>query len=142
MWHVVLVQPEIPPNTGNVIRLCANTGAILHLIRPLGFDLDHAKLRRAGLDYHEFTDVRVHDDFAQFEREVHPQRVFAFSTRSQRCYSDPTFAAGDAFVFGCETRGLPQSLIDALPDQQRRRGRPSNLFGDYQNRPSTLYPAR
>lgn len=121
MWHVVLFQPEIPPNTGNVIRLCANSGAALHLIRPLGFDLDHAKLRRAGLDYHEFARVQVHDDFAAFEREIRPARVFAFSTRGRRSYADVAFAAGDAFVFGCETRGLPDALLDALPEPQRLR---------------------
>ena len=84
MWHVVLFNPEIPPNTGNIIRLCANSGAWLHLIQPLGFDLDHAKLRRAGLDYHEFARVQVHDDFATFLRDVAPARLFAFSTRGSR----------------------------------------------------------
>lgn len=121
MWHVVLFQPEIPPNTGNVIRLCANSGAQLHLIRPLGFDLDHAKLRRAGLDYHEFARVHAHDDFDAFVRTVGPTRVFAFSTRGRRCYADVTFAAGDAFVFGPETRGLPDVMLDALPDEQLLR---------------------
>lgn len=121
MWHVVLVEPEIPPNTGNVIRLCANTGAALHLIRPLGFDLDHAKLRRAGLDYHEFTRVQVHDDFNAFVATVKPNRVFALSTRGRTGYAEVSFAAGDAFVFGCETRGLPDGLIDTLPESQRLR---------------------
>jgi tRNA (cytidine/uridine-2'-O-)-methyltransferase len=119
MWHVVLFNPEIPPNTGNVIRLCA--GARLHLIRPLGFDLDHAKLRRAGLDYHEFARVQVHDDFAAFLGDVNPPRVFALSTRGRRCYADVAFAPGDAFVFGCETRGLPDTVIDALPESARLR---------------------
>lgn len=121
MWHVVLFNPEIPPNTGNVIRLCANSGAQLHLIRPLGFDLDHAKLRRAGLDYHEFANVRVHDDFDAFLRDVQPARVLALSTRGRRCYADVDFKAGDAFLFGCETRGLPDAMIDALPEPQRLR---------------------
>ena len=121
MWHVVLFNPEIPPNTGNVIRLCANSGARLHLIRPLGFDLDHAKLRRAGLDYHEFARVQVHDDFAAFLGDVNPPRVFALSTRGRRCYADVAFAPGDAFVFGCETRGLPDTVIDALPESARLR---------------------
>ena len=121
MWHVVLHNPEIPPNTGNVIRLCANSGAQLHLIRPLGFDLDHAKLRRAGLDYHEFARVRVHDDFDAFLGAAQPARVFALSTRGRRCYAEVDFAAGDAFVFGCETRGLPDAMIDALPEAQRLR---------------------
>ncbi|HQW81372.1 MAG: tRNA (cytidine(34)-2'-O)-methyltransferase [Rhodanobacteraceae bacterium] len=119
MWHVVLFNPEIPPNTGNIIRLCANSGAWLHLIQPLGFDLDHAKLRRAGLDYHEFARVQVHDDFATFLRDVAPARLFAFSTRGSRCYADVDFAAGDAFVFGCETRGLPDAMIDTLPESAR-----------------------
>jgi len=121
MWHVVLFNPEIPPNTDNVIRLCANSGARLHLIRPLGFDLDHAKLRRAGLDYHEFARVQVHDDFAAFLGDVNPPRVFALSTRGRRCYADVAFAPGDAFMFGCETRGLPDTVIDALPESARLR---------------------
>ena len=121
MWHVVLHNPEIPPNTGNVIRLCANSGAQLHLIRPLGFDLDHAKLRRAGLDYHEFARVQVHDDFESFLSAVQPPRVFVLSTRGRRGYAEVAFAAGDAFVFGCETRGLPDAMIDALPEPQRLR---------------------
>ena len=119
MWHVVLFNPEIPPNTGNVIRLCANSGARLHLIEPLGFDLDHAKLRRAGLDYREFARVQVHADFESFLHDVQPPRVFALSTRGRRCYADVQFVAGDALVFGCETRGLPDVMIDALPESHR-----------------------
>jgi len=128
MLHVVLYQPEIPPNTGNVIRLCANSGARLHLIRPLGFELDHAKLRRAGLDYHEFADVAVHDDLAAFEAAVRPARLFALSTRGRTTYTDAGFGANDAVVFGPETRGLPQELLDALPPEQRLRlpMRPNN----------------
>jgi tRNA (cytidine/uridine-2'-O-)-methyltransferase len=121
MVHVVLYQPEIPPNTGNVIRLCANTGARLHLIRPLGFDLDHAKLRRAGLDYHEFAAVAVHDDLDAFVAAARPGRVFALSTRGVTRYDDVRFGADDALVFGPETRGLPQALLDALPPTQRLR---------------------
>ena len=121
MLHVVLYQPEIPPNTGNVIRLCANTGARLHLIRPLGFGLDHAKLRRAGLDYHEFADVSVHDTLESFTAAVRPPRLFALSTRGRTLYADARFADGDAVVFGPETRGLPQDLLDALPAAQRLR---------------------
>lgn len=121
MLHVVLYQPEIPPNTGNVIRLCANSGARLHLIRPLGFDLDHAKLRRAGLDYHEFADVRVHDDLDAFAAAAKPARLFALSTRGRTNYADARFDTDDAVVFGPETRGLPQALLDALaPEQQLR----------------------
>jgi len=121
MLHVVLYQPEIPPNTGNIIRLCANSGARLHLIRPLGFDLDHAKLRRAGLDYHEFTDVAVHDDLDAFVRAARPARLFALSTRGSTLYTNAQFADDDAVVFGPETRGLPQTVLDALPPQQRLR---------------------
>ena len=121
MLHVVLYQPEIPPNTGNVIRLCANSGARLHLIRPLGFELDHAKLRRAGLDYHEFASVAVYDDLDAFVAAVRPPRVFALSTRGQALYTQAQFTADDAVVFGPETRGLPQALLDQLPAEQRLR---------------------
>lgn len=118
MLHVVLYQPEIPPNTGNVIRLCANSGARLHLIRPLGFEPDHAKLRRAGLDYHEFADMAIHDDLDAFASAVHPKRMFALSTRSRMLYTTARFDADDAVIFGPETRGLPQSLLDSLPASQ------------------------
>ena len=121
MLHVVLYQPEIPPNTGNVIRLCANSGARLHLIRPLGFDLDHAKLRRAGLDYAEFAAVAVHEDLDAFLAAARPSRLFALSTRASTLYTSVQFGADDAVVFGPETRGLPQSLLDALPPAQRLR---------------------
>jgi tRNA (cytidine/uridine-2'-O-)-methyltransferase len=119
--HVVLYEPEIPPNTGNVIRLCANSGARLHLIRPLGFDLDHAKLRRAGLDYHEFADVAVHDDLDAFITDARPARLFALSTRGRHLYTNVRFGADDAVLFGPETRGLPQAVIDGLPPEQRLR---------------------
>ena len=119
--HVVLLEPEIPPNTGNVIRLCANTGAALHLIRPLGFDLDHAKLRRAGLDYREFADISVHEDLDAFVAEVAPARMFALSARGTRRYDHVAYAANDALLFGPETRGLPQAVLDALPAEQRLR---------------------
>ncbi|MGA8278463.1 MAG: tRNA (cytidine(34)-2'-O)-methyltransferase [Rhodanobacteraceae bacterium] len=118
MLHVVLFEPQIPPNTGNVIRLCANTGAVLHLIRPLGFDLDHAKLRRAGLDYGEFADVCVHNDLATFVADVAPTRLLALSTRGTSRYDRIAYAAGDALLFGPETRGLPQEVLDALPSAQ------------------------
>ena len=121
MIHVVLYQPEIPPNTGNVIRLCANSGARLHLIRPLGFELDHAKLRRAGLDYHEFADVDVHDTLDAFIATVQPQRLFALSTRGATLYANATFVENDAVLFGPETRGLPQAVLDGLPPEQRLR---------------------
>ena len=119
--HVVLFQPEIPPNTGNVIRLCANTGAALHLIRPLGFDLDDKKLRRAGLDYHEFARVAVHDDLDAFLAAVSPRRLFAVSTRGRMRYDCVAYTDDDALLFGPETRGLPQEILDALPEEQRLR---------------------
>jgi tRNA (cytidine/uridine-2'-O-)-methyltransferase len=119
MLHVILLHPEIPPNTGNVIRLCANTGAALHLVRPLGFVLDDARLRRAGLDYHEYARVAVHDDLTQCLAALHAPRVFAFSTRGTRRHTEASFADGDALLFGCETAGLPQTVLDALPPQQR-----------------------
>ena len=119
--HVVLYQPEIPPNTGNVIRLCANTGAALHLIRPLGFDLDDRKLRRAGLDYHEFARVAVHDDLDAFLAAVSPRRLFAVSTRGRMRYDRVEYADDDALLFGPETRGLPQEILDGLPEEQRLR---------------------
>jgi len=119
--HVVLFQPEIPPNTGNVIRLCANSGAGLHLVRPLGFDLDDKKLRRAGLDYREYARVAVHDDLAAFMDAVAPRRLFAVSTRGRVRYDTVAYAEDDALLFGPETRGLPQSIIDELPAEQRLR---------------------
>jgi len=118
MLHVVLYQPEIPPNTGNVIRLCANTGSHLHLIEPLGFDLDDRKLRRAGLDYHEWADVSVHATLEQFNERVAPNRLWAVSTRGKRTHTQVAYEAGDAFLFGPETRGLPQALIDKLGPEQ------------------------
>ena len=121
MLHVVLYEPEIPPNTGNVIRLCANSGARLHLIRPLGFDLDHAKLRRAGLDYHEFAEVTTHENLDAFVADVRPARLFALSTRGRHLYTNAQFRADDAVLFGPETRGLPQAVIDDLPPEQRLR---------------------
>jgi tRNA (cytidine/uridine-2'-O-)-methyltransferase len=119
MFHVVLHEPEIPPNTGNIIRLCANTGAFLHLVRPLGFELDDAKLRRAGLDYHEFASVREHDSLANFKLEVKPRSVFALSTRGVISYVEPDYRPGDALVFGPETRGLPASFLESLPSENR-----------------------
>ena len=121
MLHVILYRPEIPPNTGNVIRLCANTGAALHLIRPLGFELDDARLRRAGLDYHEYAALAVHDSLdACLDAIGHP-RVFAFSTRGRVAHVDAAFQRGDALLFGCETAGLPGEVLDAIPAPQRLR---------------------
>ncbi len=118
---VLLYQPEIPPNTGNVIRLCANTGARLHLIEPLGFRLEDRQLKRAGLDYHEYARVQVHATLEAALASIAPKRLFALSTRGALRYDQPRYAAGDAFLFGPETRGLPQSVLDALPPEQRLR---------------------
>ncbi|MGN7831726.1 tRNA (uridine(34)/cytosine(34)/5-carboxymethylaminomethyluridine(34)-2'-O)-methyltransferase TrmL [Pseudoxanthomonas sp. 22568] len=118
---VLLYQPEIPPNTGNVIRLCANTGARLHLIRPLGFDLDDRQLRRAGLDYHEYANLQVHDSLDAALAALAPARLFALSTRGTARFDQPRYQPGDAFLFGPETRGLPQDVLDALPAEHRLR---------------------
>jgi tRNA (cytidine/uridine-2'-O-)-methyltransferase len=119
MFHIVLYEPEIPPNTGNVIRLCANTGAQLHLIHPLGFSLDDKRLRRAGLDYHEWATLREHGSFDEFIQSVEPGRLFALTTKGRRCYAQADFKPGDALMFGPETRGLPRTLLDSLPEPQR-----------------------
>jgi tRNA (cytidine/uridine-2'-O-)-methyltransferase len=121
MLHVILFRPEIPPNTGNVIRLCANTGAALHLIRPLGFALDDARLRRAGLDYHEYASVAVHDDLALCLAAIGTPRVFAFSTRGRVAHVDARYADGDALLFGCETAGLPAEVLETIPAERRLR---------------------
>ncbi|MCK5876680.1 MAG: tRNA (uridine(34)/cytosine(34)/5-carboxymethylaminomethyluridine(34)-2'-O)-methyltransferase TrmL [Candidatus Marithrix sp.] len=114
MLNCVLYQPEIPPNTGNIIRLCANTGVQLHLIHPLGFRLNDKKLKRAGLDYHEWANVQEHDSLSDFTETVSSQRVFACSTKGNTNYSIPNYQAGDTFLFGPETRGLPQSILDSV----------------------------
>ncbi len=114
MLHLVLYQPEIPPNTGNIIRLCANTRTALHLIEPLGFDWDDKRLRRAGLDYREFADVARHPSLEAFRDAVGNPRLFGLSTRAKRSYADAIFEAGDAIMFGPETRGLPDAVLDAL----------------------------
>jgi len=116
--HIALYEPEIPPNTGNIIRLCANTGALLHLIQPLGFSLDDKQLRRAGLDYHEFANLRTYSSYDEFLNELKPDRVFAFSTRGQRSYAEANYQDGDVLLFGPETRGLPQALLESLPPDQ------------------------
>jgi tRNA (cytidine/uridine-2'-O-)-methyltransferase len=121
MFHVVLYQPEIPPNTGNVMRLCANTGMRLHLIEPLGFRLADKDLRRAGLDYREWVDVRTYPSLEQFVAEIRPPRLLAFSTRATRLYTDMHYGRDDALLFGPETRGLPATLLDSLPPDQRLR---------------------
>ncbi|MGZ5049827.1 MAG: tRNA (uridine(34)/cytosine(34)/5-carboxymethylaminomethyluridine(34)-2'-O)-methyltransferase TrmL [Methylobacter sp.] len=114
MLHIVLFEPEIPANTGNIIRLCANTGTQLHLIKPLGFDLDDKKLRRAGLDYHEWVAVKVHESLADFMADVKPGRVFALTTKGRKMYSNVCFQAQDALLFGPETRGLPAEVLADL----------------------------
>jgi len=116
--HVALYEPEIPPNTGNVMRLCANTGARLHLIDPLGFDLDDARLRRAGLDYRDLAVVTRHADLATCLAVSGARRVLAFSTRGRRLYSEANYREDDLLLFGPETRGLPQALLDGLPGDQ------------------------
>ena len=121
MIHVILFQPEIPPNTGNIIRLCANTGAHLHLVEPLGFALDDTKLRRAGLDYHEFARLQVHASLDHCLASLPSPRVFAFSARSSMRFDGVSFRAGDALLFGPETRGLPEAVIAAIPAENRLR---------------------
>lgn len=121
MLHVILFQPEIPPNTGNVIRLCANAGASLHLIRPLGFELDHAKLRRAGLDYHEFVNVVAHGGLDACLAALRQPRVFAFTSHATHRYTDIRFADGDALLFGRETSGLPDEVLATIPASQHLR---------------------
>jgi tRNA (cytidine/uridine-2'-O-)-methyltransferase len=115
MFDVLLYQPEIPPNTGNIIRLCANAGCRLHLIEPLGFTLDRPAVRRAGLDYAELAAVSVHRDLASCLAGLAGARVFAVETGAARCYSDVAFRPGDALLFGPETRGLPQAVLAGMP---------------------------
>ncbi len=121
MFYVILFEPEIPPNTGNIIRLCANTGAGLHLVEPLGFELDEPRLKRAGLDYREFADVTTHASLDDCLEALERPRVFALSTRNKQRYDQAVFRAGDALLFGPETRGLPQAILDDLPPEQRLR---------------------
>jgi tRNA (cytidine/uridine-2'-O-)-methyltransferase len=116
MIHVVLYKPEIPPNTGNIIRPCANTGATLHFIRPLGFELDDKRLRRAGLDYHEWVSVRTHASLNAFMTAVNPVTLYAVSTRGKRLYTDVAYTCGTALLYGPETCGLPASVLAELPD--------------------------
>jgi tRNA (cytidine/uridine-2'-O-)-methyltransferase len=121
MLHVVLFEPEIPPNTGNIIRLCANTGFELHLIKPLGFPLEDAKLKRAGLDYHEFARMHIHENYSaclEFLEKMEAGRIFACSTKGQKIYSEINFQKGDVLLFGPETRGLPPEIRESLPQEQ------------------------
>lgn len=118
MFHVALYQPEIPPNTGNIIRLCANTGTELHLIHPLGFAPDDKQVKRAGLDYHEWARVHHHQDYSMFTKEMTGKRIFACSTKGKCSYVQPYYQSGDVFLFGPETRGLPKTVLEQLPADQ------------------------
>jgi tRNA (cytidine/uridine-2'-O-)-methyltransferase len=119
--HVVLYQPEIPPNTGNIIRICANTGASLHLIRPLGFDWDDKRLRRAGLDYHDFTRVSLYDNLSQCEEQLCDQRWFAMTTKGSRNFAEIAFQSDDVLLYGPETRGLPDDVLSPWPQDRKLR---------------------
>jgi tRNA (cytidine/uridine-2'-O-)-methyltransferase len=119
MFHIVLVEPEIPPNAGNIIRLTANAGACLHLIRPLGFDLSDKQLRRAGMDYRDLAAVSEHDSWDDFLATVNPARAFAVSTKGRRCYAEVEFRPWDALVFGPESRGLSSSLLSSFDARDR-----------------------
>lgn len=121
MLDIILYQPEIPPNTGNIVRLCANTGFSLHLIEPLGFDLDEKKVRRAGLDYHDFARVSRHASLQDYIEQQQPARLFACTTKGTKYFTDVQYQAGDALLFGPETRGLPEDIIFSLPEAQRLR---------------------
>lgn len=121
MFHVILFQPEIPPNTGNVIRLCANSGCHLHLIEPLGFELDDKRLRRAGLDYHEYAPLQRHASLDACLQALGNPRVFAFTTKGSQPFHDVAFKPGDAFLFGPESRGLPEEVREQYPPEQRLR---------------------
>src|SRR6185437_9822404 len=115
MFHIILIEPEIPPNTGNIIRLCANTGAQLHLIEPLGFMPDDKKLKRAGLDYHDWTKVKIYPDLNNCLQQINARRVFALSTHGKQCYSKVNYQPDDVFLFGPETRGINKDLLASMP---------------------------
>jgi tRNA (cytidine(34)-2'-O)-methyltransferase len=118
MLHVVLFEPEIPPNTGNIIRLCANTGFQLHLIEPLGFEIDDKRMRRAGLDYAEFARMNIHPNLDACLESINAKNVWAMTTKATRIHSDASFEAGDVLLFGPETRGLPEAVRNSLPQDQ------------------------
>ena len=119
MLKIIIVEPEIPPNTGNIIRLCANTGCCLHLVKPLGFELDDAKLRRAGLDYREWASVEVHEAYEEFLQSANPQQIYTFSKFHTRIYTEAKFRPGDALVFGSETKGLAESIRQSVDSQRQ-----------------------
>lgn len=121
MFHVVLYQPEIPPNTGNIIRLCANSGANLHLIHPLGFEINDKRVRRAGLDYHEWASVQEYHSIDEFVQKNNPNRIFACTTKAKQTYSNVNYQKDDVFLFGPETRGLPHDVLETFPEQQKIR---------------------
>lgn len=121
MLHIALFEPEIPPNTGNIIRLCANTGAQLHLIEPLGFKLDDKRLRRAGLDYHEFANIRTHTDFQAFQQWQEQRRVFACTTKARQHHHEVRYRDEDILLFGPESRGLPDPVLNCLADEFKIR---------------------
>ncbi len=121
MLDIVLYQPEIPPNTGNIVRLCANTGFSLHLIEPLGFDWEDKKVRRAGLDYHEFAKVKKWPDLQSYIDQRQPNKIYACTTKGSRFFTDVEYQAGDCLLFGPETRGLPEDLIFSMAEEQRLR---------------------
>lgn len=119
MFSVILFQPEIPPNTGNIIRLCANTGCSLHLIEPIGFTFEDKQLRRAGLDYHDLASIQIHHNLATCLEKISPPKLYALTAKGKTLYTEPTFSAGDAFLFGPETRGLPAEIIAEFPPELR-----------------------
>ncbi len=121
MFDLVLYQPEIPGNTGNIIRLCANTGATLHLVKPLGFTMTDKQMKRAGLDYHEYANMQIHENWETCSEKLHDRRCFAMTTKGSTRYTDNKFAEGDVFVFGPETRGLPPELLALFAPERRLR---------------------
>ncbi|MDJ0655978.1 MAG: tRNA (cytidine(34)-2'-O)-methyltransferase [Xanthomonadales bacterium] len=121
MIHIALYQPEIPQNTGNIIRLCANLGADLHLVLPLGFVWDDRRLKRSGLDYHEYAEVRRHRDWAALQEHLGQRRIFAYTTRASRIHSQASFSPSDVLLFGPETRGLPENVLGQIPPDQHLR---------------------
>ena len=121
MFNIILYQPEIPPNTGNIIRLCANTNMQLHLVKPLGFILKDKQLQRAGLDYHEFANVKMHENWSDCTQHLQGRRIFAVSTKGTQRYDKINYAQGDAFLFGAETCGLPSNMLQSIPEQNRIR---------------------
>lgn len=121
MFHIILYQPEIPPNTGNIIRLCANTGCHLHLIKPYGFVLDDKRLRRAGLDYKEWASLSQHDDYTACKLSLPTKNIWAVTTKGSSHYTDHQYEKNDAFIFGPETRGLPTEVLECFPDQNKIR---------------------